>query len=86
MIHRLVSEYDHQFKFVVDTPADVTEVLQYLEEFPEIDGRHVQLMPQGTSSDRLAAIARWLEPRCAEMGFTYCPRMHIEWYGLTRRT
>ena len=86
VIRRLVAEYDHQLKFVIDTPDDVDEVVGYLREFPEIDHQHVQLMPQGTSVEQLGAVTDWLEPRSAEHGFAFCPRRQIEWFGLTRRT
>jgi 7-carboxy-7-deazaguanine synthase len=86
VIHRLVAEYDYQLKFVIDTPADVGEVVRYLDEFPEIDRERVQLMPQGTSQAQLEAYSDWLEPLCEEQGFVFCPRMQIAWFGLARRT
>ena len=35
IVHRLLAEYEHQLKFVIDTPADCEEVEEYLMEFPE---------------------------------------------------
>jgi 7-carboxy-7-deazaguanine synthase len=86
VIERLVSEYDYQIKFVIDTSADCDEVERYLDEFPAIDQDRVLLMPQGTSLAELAERAEWLQPYCAAQGFVFCPRRHIEWYGLTRGT
>ena len=86
VVRRLVAAYDYQFKFVIDSPSDCDDVEDYLRELPEIDRRKVLLMPQGTSPERLAAVAAWLEPYCREHKLTYCPRKHIEWYGLTRGT
>lgn len=86
VVRRLVREYDYQIKFVIDSPGDCDDVEDYLRELPEIDRRKVLLMPQGTSPERLAAVAAWLEPYCREHELTYCPRKHIEWYGLTRGT
>ena len=86
VLRRLNAEYDCQFKFVVDSPADCTEVTAYLADFPEIDHRRVLLMPMGTSSAELAAKALWLEPYCLEQGLTFCPRRHIEWFGCRRGT
>ena len=28
----------------------------------------------------------WLKPYCEERGLTYCPRKHIEWFGMMRGT
>jgi 7-carboxy-7-deazaguanine synthase len=86
VIRRLVEEYQYQFKFVVDSRADCDEVERYLAEFPEIDRGRVMLMPQGTDPQRLARQAQWLEPHCRQHNLKFCPRKHIEWYGLVRGT
>jgi len=86
VIRRLISEYSYQFKFVVAAPSDISEIEDYLKEFPEIDQSKVQLMPEGTTCDQLATTAKWLEPQCQESGFTFCPRRQIEWFGFARGT
>jgi 7-carboxy-7-deazaguanine synthase len=84
VIRALVREYDHQVKFVVDSPADCQEVERYLEEFPEIGRHSVMLMPQGTERAALFHHESWLKPYCEQHGRTYCPRKHIEWWGHRR--
>jgi len=37
IVRRLTTEYPHQLKFVVDTPADLDEVAAYLERLPNVD-------------------------------------------------
>jgi len=86
VIRRLVAEYEYQFKFVVDTRDDCQDVELYLAEFPQIDRQRVMLMPQGTEAESLARQAAWLEPYCRQHSLHYCPRKHIEWYGLVRGT
>jgi 7-carboxy-7-deazaguanine synthase len=86
VIHDLTSRYTYQLKFVVGTPADCEEVETYLCNFSSLDRARILLMPQGTSVDQLAAIAVWLEPYCREMGLHFCPRRHLEWFGLARGT
>ncbi len=86
VIRRLVAEYEYQFKFVVDTLDDCQDVELYLAEFPEIDRQRVMLMPQGTEAESLARQAAWLEPYCRQHALHFCPRKHIEWYGLVRGT
>jgi 7-carboxy-7-deazaguanine synthase len=71
---------------VVDTPADLDEVQNWLAEFPDAKRERVQLMPQGTDVEHLGQIGQWLEPYCRQQGFMFCPRKHIEWYGARRRT
>jgi len=86
VIRRLLAEYDCQLKFVVDCPDDCREVEEYLAEFPEVERRRVMLMPQGVEAEVLTEKAVWLEPYCADHGFTFCPRRQIEWFGAQRGT
>ncbi len=86
VVERLIREYTYQVKFVIDTPAELSLVEQYMRDFPELDRTRVLLMPQGTQVEELQAKEAWLNPYCKEHGLRCCPRMQIEWYGLTRGT
>ncbi len=86
VIDRLVDEYEYQLKFVIDTPEDVDEVRDYLEQFPQVDRGRVLLMPQANDAHELARQQAWLEPFCQEHGWNYCPRRQIEWFGAVRGT
>jgi 7-carboxy-7-deazaguanine synthase len=86
VLRRLNAEYDCQFKFVVETPADGAEVMDFIAGFPEIDRCRILLMPMGTQAAKLAAKAHWLEPYCHQHGLTFCPRRQIEWFGCRRGT
>ena len=86
VIRRLTRDYDYQLKFVVDHPDDCREVETYLDEFPTIARERVLLMPQGTDQIELDSRAAWLAPYCADAGLRFCPRKHIEWYGVARGT
>jgi 7-carboxy-7-deazaguanine synthase len=86
VIERLASQYDCQFKFVIDGPQDLGEVDQYLDQHSYIDAGRVWLMPQGVTAEELASRAAWLQPYCERRGFQFCPRKHIEWYGHQRGT
>jgi len=84
VVRRLAAEYEYQVKFVIDDPADINEVEQYLAEVREIDRRRVWLMPQGVRADDLAEKAAWLEPLCRQHGFEFCPRWQVEWFSARR--
>jgi len=86
VIRRLIQQYVYQFKFVVQSSEDCQDVERYLEALPEIDRARVMLMPQGTDREALARQAEWLEPYCQASGLHFCPRKHIEWFGLVRGT
>jgi 7-carboxy-7-deazaguanine synthase len=86
VIRRLVAEYAYQFKFVVDSVDDAEDVLRYLDEFAEIERGRAMLMPQGVDAAVLAGHEAWLVPFCQAQGLVYCPRRHIEWFGMVRGT
>jgi 7-carboxy-7-deazaguanine synthase len=86
VIRRLIREHAYQIKFVVDGRHDLGEIDRYLDEFPEIDRNGVMLMPQGTDAVVLRRTQTWLEPYCHRHGFRFCPRKHVEWFGLVRGT
>jgi 7-carboxy-7-deazaguanine synthase len=77
-----------QLKFVVDTPAEVDQVRQHLDQLPE-DVRQlaaILLMPQATSVQAMDEKRTWLEPMAAARGWAYCDRAHLRWYGNRRGT
>lgn len=84
VVAELVSRYPYQLKFVVGEPEDLPEILEYLDSLPMVAPERVWLMPEGVTTERLAAIEAWLAPQCKELGFQFCPRMHIAWYGNKR--
>lgn len=86
VIRRLLGEYDCQLKFVIDTPADCSEMEAWLKEFAPVSPSRVWLMPQGIDPAELAATAQWLRPYCDERGYHFCPRRHVEWFGPGRGT
>jgi 7-carboxy-7-deazaguanine synthase len=86
VIKRLLAAFQYQVKFVIDSPADMYEVTKYLAEFPQISRDRVLLMPQGTDRHQLEARAAWLRPVCDELGFVFCPRKQIDWFGPVRGT
>jgi len=82
---------EHQFKFVIDGPADLAETTAWLDDLEAaapgaIDRGRVFLMPQGTTREDLARTTLWLEPECRARGFRLGHRFHIEWFGHTRGT
>lgn len=86
VIRRLIEEFPYQFKFVIDTLADVEEVRRYLNQFGDIPGDRVWLMPQGVLSETLAEKSAWLAPTADALGYRFCPRKHIEMFGNVRGT
>jgi 7-carboxy-7-deazaguanine synthase len=84
VLRRFLAHCDYQLKFVIDQPPDVREVLEVLEQLPEVDRTRVLLMPQGVAATDLQQRAAWLVEECKRHGFRYCPRLHIDLYGNRR--
>ncbi len=73
------------FKFVIQSPDDVDEVLT-LNTRHHFKKGQVFLMPEGTDSETLRHRAEWLAPLCLEHGFRMSDRLHIHLYGDERAT
>lgn len=86
VLHALINEYDYQLKFVIDQPADLDEVEQFLVAFPQVAPERVLLMPQGQTDDQLQQRTAWIKAACEQRGWAFCPRRQIEWYGPVRGT
>ena len=73
------------FKFVIAEPADVDEVLALRDRYRFRPG-HVFLMAEGTDSETLRELEKWLAPLCVRHGFRLSDRLHIHLFGDTRAT
>ena len=83
VLRRLMSDYEHQLKFVVERPEDVLEILALVEQLAADRGR-VVLMSEGTDAIVLRERGVWLAEICKREGFRYSPRLHIELWGNQR--
>lgn len=73
------------FKFVIENPADVDEVLA-LQRDHAIPSARLQLMPEGIDSGTLYRRLQWLAPLAQKHGLRVTDRLHIHLYGDTRGT
>lgn len=73
------------FKFVIQAPDDLAEVLDLIDRHA-IERERVFLMPEGVDSTTLRARARWLAPLCLANGLRFSDRLHIHLYGDSRGT
>lgn len=84
VVRQMLDTGESQLKFVIDVSNDISEVLEYLEQIPEVRADQVWLMPQTTDQKSHAAKKEWLEPLAREYGFHFSPRLHIELWGNVR--
>lgn len=86
VINRLIQQYDYQLKYVVSQQIDLNEIQSHLSGLSNWTPERIWLMPEGVDQDELERKQKWLKPLCEQLGFVFCPRMHIQWYGNTRGT
>jgi len=84
---RALAAAPHQFKFVVETAADLAEAADWLDDLgPGVDRSRVFFMPQARTLEELATRTAWLARVCHRLGVRLAPRHHITWYGGRRGT
>ena len=86
VITEWIRNYPFQFKFVVSTENDLAEIKDLLSRLLPVPLDRILLMPEGIDVKTLAARSPWLVEICKREGFRFCPRLHIELFGHTRRT
>jgi 7-carboxy-7-deazaguanine synthase len=87
VLRSLAASAPHQFKFVVETDADLAEACDWLDDLgPGIDRGRVFFMPQARTPEELASRTAWLAGECHRRGVRLAPRHHITWFGNRRGT
>jgi len=72
---------DHQLKFVISRPEDMSEIDSILTQIGEYKAENVLLMPEGVNLVTLQERGQWVANICKSRGFRFCPRLHIALYG-----
>jgi 7-carboxy-7-deazaguanine synthase len=76
-LRELIHTYNHQLKFVVDSPDDLGEIEQVLADIGGVDPARVMLMPQAGTRSELLAKSPVVAEMCKNTGFAFCQRLHI---------
>ena len=83
VLMQLMSRYEYQLKFVIESPRDLEEVRPLVASL-EADRARVILMPEGTDRDVLRERGVWLAETCKSEGYRFSPRLHVDLYGNRR--
>lgn len=87
VLRSLAAWAPHQFKFVIETDADLAEACGWLDDLgPGVDRSRVFFMPQARTAEELGSRTAWLARECHQLGVRLAPRHHITWYGGRRGT
>ena len=76
-LRKLVSNYAYQLKFVVDSPEDIAEIQETIEEIGGLDRAKIMLMPQSTGREEYIEKSAMVAELCKQTGFVFCPRLQI---------
>lgn len=77
VIAELIDNYKYQLKFVVDSPPDLQEIQQTIEEIGRVDLENVILMPQAQTTDELLAKSPMVAEMCKQTGFSFGQRLQV---------
>lgn len=78
---------DFQLKFVITSQDDIDEVIEnYLTKLDGWKPSQIYLMPEGMTEAELQAKSMWLIEQCLIYGYTFCPRMHVQYFGGAKRS
>lgn len=84
VLQRLISEYPTQLKFVIDQPADIADLEDFLTAPPALPRELVWVMPQARTAREVETKSVWLREAAEQHGYRYSSRLHIELYGNVR--
>ncbi|MBI9015852.1 MAG: 7-carboxy-7-deazaguanine synthase QueE [Phycisphaerae bacterium] len=75
-----IDNYDYQLKFVVANETDIAETQRIIDQLGPLQCDKVMLMPQATDRMAYRTLAPMVANWCIEKGFTFCPRLHVEFW------
>jgi 7-carboxy-7-deazaguanine synthase len=71
------------FKYVVEKPEDIKEVISLNSRYGVPSGRTL-LMPQAVSEAELREHSEWIVDQCLRNGFRFSTRLHVLLWGANR--
>jgi 7-carboxy-7-deazaguanine synthase len=77
------SDVEHQIKFVIEGHHDLDEISNFIEKY-DIQNNNVFLMPEGITREVQRERELEIAEICKNLGFNFCPRLHIELWGTQR--
>ena len=86
VVRSLISKYQYQLKFVVQSVTDLQEIEQFLRAVGAVEDSRVLLMAEGRDAETLHLRAKILVPYAIERGWRLTPRWQIDLFGDTRGT
>jgi 7-carboxy-7-deazaguanine synthase len=77
VLGELISNYNYQLKFVVDSVNDLPEIQEVIYKIDNIDIEKVMLMPQAATKDELLTKSQMVADMCKLVGYTFSLRLQV---------
>jgi 7-carboxy-7-deazaguanine synthase len=77
VLGELISNYNYQLKFVVDSVNDLPEIQELLDKIDNVDAGKIILMPQAGTRDELLAKSPMVADMCKLVGFAFSQRLQV---------
>lgn len=77
VLRELIDNYEYRLKFVVDSEADLPEILQMIDKLGNVNSEKVLLMPQAAAIDEFIAKAPMVADMCRQTGFVFGQRLQV---------
>lgn len=86
VLEELVSNYNYQLKFVVDSVHDIAEIQELLDKIGDVDAYKVMLMPQAATREELLDKSAIVADMCKLAGFAFSQRLQVLLWNNERET
>ena len=73
----LISNYQYQLKFVVESTHDLPEIQKTVEKIGNVDSAKVMLMPQAVTRNHFLTTAPMVADMCKRSAFAFSQRLHV---------
>jgi 7-carboxy-7-deazaguanine synthase len=83
-LRQLITHYDYQLKFVIESSSDKVRVQCLLERLGGLDPLRIMLMPQAQTREELQIKSPMVAQMCLENGWVFCQRLHLHLWGNQR--
>ena len=80
-LRQLITHYDYQLKFVIESSSDKGRVQCLLERLGGLDPLRIMLMPQAQTREELQIKSPMVAQMCLENGWVFCQRLHLLLWG-----
>lgn len=76
-LRKLIRNYEYQFKFVVNSKKDLSDIENNLNKIGAVSLEKIMLMPQAKTRKQLLAKNPMVARLCQQTGYAFCQRLHI---------